>query len=432
MKPKTGYILSINFLIILFVVLETNISVKKDKYPKNRTLELASRDGLPNFYEKVIRGDSIKVAYLGGSITAQAGWRVYSLEWFRQRFPNANFSEINAAIGGTGSDFGVFRLTEHVLKFYPDLVFVEFAVNDSKTSSDKIIRSMEGIVRQIWQQNSRTDICFIYTFIEDFLGKVQNGQLPTSLLAMEKVADRYKIPSINFGMIVSKLVGNNQLIVINTSVVLNGVKVFSPDGVHPYLETGHMLYHEALKRSFEIMIHGKKAQAKRREFSKPIATNYFSNSQLIDFNEGNLSENWEVLLIKDSPELFNFGRYLTQVGKAGQTGETLSIRFKGQAIGAYDIMGPDAGMVIIEIDGTVIDTISRFDKYCTYWRMGYFIIDHLEDKDHEVVFKVLATPLDKAGILAERGNRIESPEKYKEHNWYIGKILIDGELKTSH
>ncbi len=421
-----------NFLIVLFIILEINISDKKDTYPKNGTQELASRDGLPNFFEKAMRGDSIKVAYLGGSITAQAGWRVYSLEWFQQRFPKAIFSEINAAIGGTGSDFGVFRLTEHVLKFNPDLVFVEFAVNDSKTSSEKITRSMEGIVRQIWQQNSRTDICFIYTFKEDFLENLQNGPLPNSMLAMEKVADRYKIPTINFGTIVSKLVSNNQLIVKDTSEVLNGVKVFSPEGVHPYLETGHMIYHKALKRSFEIMVNGKKTKTKKRKLSKPIAANYFSNSQMIDFNEGNLSDNWEVLLIKDSPELHNFGQYLTYVGKAGQTGETLSIRFKGQTIGAYDIMGPDAGMVIIEIDGVVMDTISRFDKYCTYWRMGYFMIDHLEDKDHEVVFKVLATPFDKAGILAKHGDKIETPEKYKENNWYIGKILIDGELETSH
>jgi len=42
--------------------------------------ELNIRDGLPNFFMKVLKGDSVKVAYLGGSITAQNGWRVYSLD----------------------------------------------------------------------------------------------------------------------------------------------------------------------------------------------------------------------------------------------------------------------------------------------------------------------------------------------------------------
>ena len=61
--------------------------------------ELKVRKGLPTFFAKALNGDSIKVAYLGGSITAQEGWRVYSLEWFKSRFPKAVFSEINAAIG---------------------------------------------------------------------------------------------------------------------------------------------------------------------------------------------------------------------------------------------------------------------------------------------------------------------------------------------
>jgi len=430
MKLKTGYILSINFLIILFIILGANTYDKKENYPKNETQELEARDGLPNFFDKAMRGDSIKVAYLGGSITAQAGWRVYSLEWFQQRFPKAIFSEINAAIGGTGSDFGVFRLKDHVLQFHPNLVFVEFAVNDSKTPSEKIIRSMEGIVRQIWQHNSKTDICFIYTFKEDFLEQLQNGLQPYSILAMEKVANKYKIPTINFGIEVSKLVGNNQLIVKHKSEELDGVKVFSSDGVHPNLKIGHNIYLDALERSFEKM--GVGGKSKKHKLKKPLAANYFSNTRMLDITQCILSDNWTVFPVKEDPNIKNFGRYLTHVGKSGQSGETLTVRFKGRAIGAYDIMGPDAGKVIIEIDGLVMDTISRFDKYCTYWRMGYILMDHLEDKDHVAVFKVLAEPFDKESILKQRGNTMENPEKYKENNWYVGKILVDGKLETSH
>ncbi|MBX2925692.1 MAG: SGNH/GDSL hydrolase family protein [Chitinophagaceae bacterium] len=140
--------------------------------------EFNARGGLPNFFRKAGRGDSVKVAYLGGSITAQEGWRVYSLNWFKQRFPKAAFTEINAAIGGTGSDFGVFRLKDQVLKFDPDLVFVEFAVNDRNTPAEKIARSMEGIVRQVWQHNPSTDICFFYTLRDNFLDTAHNATLP--------------------------------------------------------------------------------------------------------------------------------------------------------------------------------------------------------------------------------------------------------------
>ena len=93
-------------------------------------------------------GAEIKIGYLGGSITAQNGWRVQTLAHFRQACPQASFTEINAAIGGTGSDLGVFRVQQDVLSKGPDLLFVEFAVNDGGADPQRIIRAMEGIVRQ--------------------------------------------------------------------------------------------------------------------------------------------------------------------------------------------------------------------------------------------------------------------------------------------
>lgn len=416
------------YLICFFGLPYITIGQTKDDHKKNDARELKERGSLPNFFAKALHGDSIKVAYLGGSITAQNGWRVLSLEWLKQRFPKALFSEINAAIGGTGSDFGVFRLHDHVLNFKPDLVFVEFTVNDAGSPSEKIIRSMEGIVRQIWQQNPYTDICFIYTIKEAFLEAEQKGQLPVSAVTMEKVADSYNIPSINFGFEVAKMVSNHQLIFKGKANELNGVKVFSSDGVHPFPETGHVIYHDVFKRSFETMSEGKRSRPKKHVLSKPLAPDCFSNTQMVDFTAAKLSKNWEVIKIEDQPSFAGFDRYIKKFAKASQSGETLTIRFKGKAIGAYDIMGPDAGKVIVEIDGCVKDTISRFDEYCTYRRMNYFIIDHLDDKKHVAIFQVLSEPFDKATILAKRGNVIKDPEKYKDNNWYVGKILIDGYL----
>ena len=36
---------------------------------------------------------------------------------------------LNAVISGTGSDLGAFRVSEQLLKYKPDLIFIEFAVN---------------------------------------------------------------------------------------------------------------------------------------------------------------------------------------------------------------------------------------------------------------------------------------------------------------
>src|SRR5689334_12966880 len=85
-----------------------------------------SRNGLGNVIAKLRDGEPVKVAYLGGSITAAPGWRVQTLKWFQQEFPKAQVKEINAAIGGTGSDLGVFRVQHDALQHHPDLLFVEF------------------------------------------------------------------------------------------------------------------------------------------------------------------------------------------------------------------------------------------------------------------------------------------------------------------
>lgn len=111
--------------------------------------ECTPRDGLPNFLSKAAKqGANLKVGYLGGSITAQPGWRPKTLAMFAEMYPQAKFTEINAAIGGTGSDLGVFRLKQDVLDHNPDLLFVEFAVNDGGADPEQVIRCMEGIVRQ--------------------------------------------------------------------------------------------------------------------------------------------------------------------------------------------------------------------------------------------------------------------------------------------
>jgi len=418
------------FTILTFIVFLnfSTVCFSSDKTEKGESKELKARNGLPNFFLKATRGDTLKVAYLGGSITAQDGWRVYSLEWLNEQFPKSRFTEVNAAIGGTGSDFGVFRLHDQVLKFKPDLVFVEFAVNDGSTSANKVIRAMEGIVRQIWQYNSKTDICFVYTIKEDFLQTEMKGLLPNSIMAMEKVADYYQIPTINLGYKVSKMVSSNQLIFTDKSKELNGTKVFSPDGVHPYLETGHKIYFDVFRQSFEALFIVNKLKLKQHILLKPLTADNFSNAKMIDIDNNMLSENWEIILKEDKTPFSGFGNYMNTIGKTTRSGETLTINFKGSAVGAYDIMGPDAGRVVVEVDGLVKDTISRFDEYCTYRRMNYFVIDHLEDKKHQIIFRLLCEPFDKVGILKKHDNVMKNPDEYVENNWYVGKILIDGNL----
>ncbi|MBT7162583.1 MAG: hypothetical protein HN904_07370 [Victivallales bacterium] len=74
---------------------------------KEELMECQPRDGLPNVFAKLQAGGPVRVAYLGGSITEASGWRVLSRRWLAKTYPKAKVTEINAAISGTGAEFGV-------------------------------------------------------------------------------------------------------------------------------------------------------------------------------------------------------------------------------------------------------------------------------------------------------------------------------------
>ncbi|MEX0670490.1 MAG: SGNH/GDSL hydrolase family protein [Pirellulales bacterium] len=50
--------------------------------------------------------------------------------WFREQFSGGNVRVVNAGIGATNSHYGAARVQTDVLARDPDLVIVEFAVND--------------------------------------------------------------------------------------------------------------------------------------------------------------------------------------------------------------------------------------------------------------------------------------------------------------
>ena len=168
-------------------------------------MTFSGRDDLPNFFSKLADGRDVKIAYLGGSITEQSGWRVKSRNWFQTQFPNAKVEEINAAVGGTGSDLGVFRVDSDVLQSKPDLLLVEFAVNDRETPPDLIRKAMEGIVRKTWKAQPECDICFVYTVTKDDIEGLKAGKMTRSESVMEEVADHYGIPSIHLGVDIARL-----------------------------------------------------------------------------------------------------------------------------------------------------------------------------------------------------------------------------------
>jgi len=405
-------------------------------YPLRDAVECRPRGGLPNVFVKLQAGKEVRIAYLGGSITAQNGWRPKTLAWFQKQFPRAKVSQINAAIGGTGSDLGVFRLQHDVLQYKPDLLFVEFAVNDGGAPPSRIHKSMEGIVRQTWRANPETDICFVYTLTQGMLPNLQSGKFPRAASAMEAVADHYGIPSIHMGMEVAKLEKEGKLIFRGAlpkteaeKKALNGKIVFSPDGVHPYPQTGHEIYLKVVARSMEkIRSVGKPGPHK---LPAPLDPDNWEDAKMIPLDQVHLSKGWKKLDPATNQLAKLFANRLPGLWEASQPDESMSFRFKGKYVAVYDLLGPDCGQIIILLDAKTSTTRARFDGYCSYYRLATLPVGSgLRDGVHVVLLKIDSKQPDRARILQKpRLPDLKAhPEKYDGVNWIAGAILLRGEL----
>jgi lysophospholipase L1-like esterase len=396
--------------------------------------EFQPRGGTPNFLAKA-RGDAaLRIGYLGGSITAADGWRPKTLKWFQQKFPAAKFSEINAAIGGTGSDLGVFRLQRDVLDHQPDLLFVEFAVNDGGAAREQIHRAMEGIVRQIWRAFPDCDICFVYTIAGNMLETTQAGKLPRSVEAMEELAAHYQIPSINFGLEVARLEKEGKL-VFKAAKPTNDVQraaladkmVFSSDAVHPHADTGHELYRQAVARAFDQLAANPATPAKHA-LGTPLRADNWEQAKLVPLNAKLLTGSW-TLLDATNKTAKSFAKRLPELWRATQPGDALQFKFRGTSAAVYDLLGPDCGQLRLTLDGKDMGLRPRFDSYCTYHRLGSVSAGStLSNTVHEVRLTLDPAPLDKAKILAQRNEKIDSPKRFEPAHWYAGALMIVGEL----
>lgn len=398
--------------------------------------ECRARQGLPHFFSKArTTGATLTVAYLGGSITAQQGWRPKSLSLFQETWPQAIFKEVNAAIGGTGSDLGVFRLHQDVLVHKPDLLFVEFAVNDGGASTQQILRCMEGIVRQTWQALPECDIAFVYTLTEALATPMIEGHFQRSASAMEKIADHYGIPTIHLGMEVARLAREGNLIwrarlpkTEEEKKMHAGKLIFAPDSVHPHVETGHELYLEAIRRSLPV-IESASGQPKVHRLGQPYVADHYQAAKMLPISQAHLSSGFARL----DPETDAFGKRwakrLMDLHHCGTSGETVEFKFKGTRCALFDVIGPDCGQVVITLDDQAPKLVPRFDAYCTYHRLSTLLIgSDLEDTLHTVKIEIHPQQPDKPAILARNKNVMDKPERFDATFFYPGALLLVGEL----
>lgn len=200
--------------------------------------------------ERAAHGEEITIAYLGGSITAGSSaspqaekcYANLSTEWWRNTFPDAKINYVNAGIGATDSWLGVHRVGTDVLSHDPDLVIIEYSVNDYQGWNKE---TYDSLLRKVLEYPSSGEAKDAPSGSED--GNSASSESPEStsssgpavialLLGAENygfaaehapIAFRYKIPIISYSALL-------------TGKLVSWKTVGNSDGTHPN-NTGHAL-----------------------------------------------------------------------------------------------------------------------------------------------------------------------------------------------
>lgn len=382
------------------------------------------RTGLPHVAARIAAGGELRVAYLGGSITAADGWRPLTTANLRARFPTLTILETNAGLPGTGSDLGVCRLGYDVLRHGPDLIFVEFAVNDTATPPGQIERTMEGIVRQVRAANPRTELCFVYTVSTPGLPDLAAGRFPAAAQAMETVADHYGIPSVHFGVEVARRIAAGELVF--KAAAPDDPRTFSLDGVHP-TAAGHRVYSDVLQRALPALL----ASAAPRPAVRPapLHADNWSGAGLRLLEEGKRHGTWTPVPL-DDPNLRGATKaLLPPLWRTADPGSAVEFEFTGTKLGLLGIAAPDSGEFRVTVDGLPPVTGTFFDSYVTptFCRQrAWFYPQELPAGPHRVRVELLGTVLDKAGIKAAGGRPLADPAPYAPHRLTLAGFLAVG------
>ncbi|MEM1446172.1 MAG: SGNH/GDSL hydrolase family protein [Planctomycetota bacterium] len=292
----------------------------------------------------------VRVGYLGGSITrAEDGWRSGSFAWLQQRFPGASLEMIDAAVSGTGADFAACRLDRDLLRFEPDLVFVEYRVN---LGGGKEARAIEGVVRQIREHNPSTDVVFVYTVGKWMLDDLRAGRQFWFGQTMERTANHYGIPSIDLGVEVVRRLGADVL-TFQADGPEPGRLWFSKDGVHPSRD-GHALYTEVIGRSLDVAFSGSADSAAHR-LPAPLEADHLGSATLMPIAETKRSAGWEVVDgDRDAVYTADPRRTRAMLNGAVRThrvGETVTVEWEGTAIALSFIVQGEGTALTFRING---------------------------------------------------------------------------------
>ncbi|MDP4212490.1 MAG: GDSL-type esterase/lipase family protein [Bacteroidota bacterium] len=340
-------------------------------YPVNAALPYDHyfhiRSGLTNVYRRITQNKQATIAFLGGSITYNPGWRDKVCSWFREHFPETAFHFISAGIPSLGSPAHAFRLQRDILDSGKiDLMFVEAAVNDRGNGTDSLtqVRSLEGIVRHALGSNPLMDVVFMSFADPDKTRDYNEGQTPVETVNQELVADHYGMPSINLDREIRDKINHREF-----------SWAYDFKDLHPS-PFGQELYAATIKRLLIMAFDRAGENNTLRKLPAPLDKGDFDRGRYLSPDHANHDQGW---LLEDhwtpkdglsTREGFVNVKMLTTT----RAGASLTLSFTGTAVGMAIVSGADAGIISYSIDKGDFKKMDLFTPWSEQLHLPWYLL----------------------------------------------------------
>lgn len=270
--------------------------------------------------KKAENKEPVTLGYLGGSITQgslastpDTCYAAMTTKWWKEQYPNTEFIYVNGGIGGTTSQFGVARVDSDILAYEPDLVVIEFSVNDDNNMFFR--ETYEGLVRKIYTSKTAPAVLLVHNvFYED--GRNAQDQ-------HETVGRYYNLPCVSMKTSVYQAVAHGKI----------AARDITPDDLHPN-DAGHALLANLITNFLEKVQKDDVPEVRdvirvAEELPRPITGNAYQNS--VRYQNYNAA-----------PELKGFNadkreqQHITDIFKRGfigtKRGDTIRFEIEGTGI----------------------------------------------------------------------------------------------------
>ncbi len=131
-------------------------------------------------------GSPLTVAYLGGSITEGKNYTTPFSNYLKNTFAKGSFKEINAGLSGTSSVVGLVRSEKQIVEQKPDIIFLEFSVNDHEDILYK--KCFESCIKKFLDMPNAPAVCVL-------INRAQGGF--SSQNQMYPIGKNFNIPVIS-------------------------------------------------------------------------------------------------------------------------------------------------------------------------------------------------------------------------------------------